>query len=43
MQSNGKSPKWEERARVGINLGTSPLHARTVALVLNIETGLAKT
>lgn len=40
MQSNGKGPKWEERARIGIILGNSPLHARSVALVLNIETGL---
>lgn len=40
MQSDGKGPKWEERTRIGINLGNSPLHARSVALVLNIETGL---
>jgi hypothetical protein len=40
MQSDGKGPKWEERARIGINLGKSPLHACSVALVLNIETGL---
>jgi hypothetical protein len=40
MQSDGKGPKWEERARIGINLGNSPTHARSVALVLNIETGL---
>jgi hypothetical protein len=40
MQSNGKGPKWEERARIGINLGNSPLHAQSVALVLNVETGL---
>ena len=32
--------KWKDRARVGIYLGTSPLHARNVALVLNLWTGL---
>ena len=31
--------KWEERSRVGIYLGCSPQHARSVALVLNLETG----
>ncbi len=31
--------KWEERSRVGIYLGRSPQHARSVALVLNLETG----
>ncbi len=30
--------KWLPRARVGIYLGMSPHHARTVALVLNVET-----
>ena len=33
-------PKWDKRARVGIYLGQSPKHARSVALVLNIKTGL---
>ena len=32
--------KWDVRARIGINLGLSPRHARSVTLVLNIETGL---
>ena len=32
--------KWRQRARVGINLGRSPQHARSVSLVLNIITGL---
>ena len=40
MQENNKGPKWRERARLGIYLGNSPLHSRSVALVLNIETGL---
>ena len=41
MQSGGKGPKWEEHARLGIYLGNSLVHARSVALVLNTETGLA--
>jgi hypothetical protein len=40
MQRDGKSSKWQERARVGIHLGTSPVHARIVSLVLGLETGL---
>ena len=37
----GKSlPKWEERARVGIYLVPSPLHARSVALILSLTIGL---
>ena len=32
--------KWESRARLGIYLGRSPMHARSVALVLSISTGL---
>jgi len=35
-----KPPKWNERAYCGILLGRSPAHAASVALVLNIETGL---
>ena len=33
-------PKWSERARVGINLGFSKQHARSVSLVLSLQTGL---
>ena len=40
MQDRKKGPKWSERARVGIYLGQSPRHARSVALVLNPITGL---
>ena len=38
----GKSPfhKWKHRARPGIYLGKSPLHGRSVSLVLDRETGL---
>ena len=39
MQAGHKLPKWDARARVGVNLGLSPQHARTVALVLNLKTG----
>ena len=38
--ASGKSiPRWESRARIGLYLGMSHRHARSVALVLNIETG----
>ena len=40
MQQGQKGPKWRRRARLGIYLGHSPLHSRSVALVLNITTGL---
>ncbi len=33
-------PKGSPRARLGLNLGQSPMHARTVHLVLNLSTGL---
>ena len=32
--------KWKDRSKVGIYLGRSPQHGRSVALVLNPETGL---
>lgn len=34
-----KGGKWMERSQIGIYLGPSPHHARSVALVLNAETG----
>jgi transposase InsO family protein len=41
LQSNGAIfDKWRQRSRVGIYLGRSPQHARSVALVLNPESGL---
>ena len=40
LQASKKIDKWYSRARVGIYLGKSPRHARTVALVLNVQTGL---
>ncbi len=32
-------PKWEPRSRIGVYLGHSPMHAGSVALVLNPKTG----
>jgi hypothetical protein len=32
--------KWSPRARLGLNLGPSPMHAKNVYLVLNLSTGL---
>eukprot|EP00957_Ditylum_brightwellii_P076868 5842871-Ditylum_brightwellii.AAC.1 len=32
-------PKWNPRARAGVYLGHSPVHAGNVALVLNLQTG----
>lgn len=40
LQTSGIHGKWKERSKVGIYLGRSPLHARNVALVLSLETGL---
>ncbi len=32
-------PRWSPRARLGVNVGPSPTHARNVYLVLNLMTG----
>ena len=32
--------KWDDRAKLGANLGLSPRHARSVSLVLDVKTGL---
>lgn len=40
LQKGQPHHKWKQRSRVGIYLGPSPQHARTVALVLDRETGL---
>ena len=38
--ASGKTlPRWSPRARLGLNLGPSPNHARNVYLVLNLVTG----
>ena len=38
INAGQKQPKWDAIARVGVNLGLLPQHARTVALVLNLKT-----
>jgi len=40
LQAGKKIDKWSERRRIGIYLGQSPQHGRTVGLVLSLETGL---
>ena len=40
LQAGHIHHKWTQRSRVGIYIGRSPQHARSVALVLNLETGL---
>ena len=40
LQAGQKIPKWHKRARLGMYVGQSPLHARSVTLVLNLVTGL---
>jgi hypothetical protein len=39
LSSGSSLPKWSPWARLGINLGPSPHHARNVSLVLNPHTG----
>ena len=39
--SGKKFPRWTDQVRVGVYLGPSPQHARPVALVLSLTTGLA--
>jgi hypothetical protein len=40
LQTGKKGRKWQDRAQVGIYLGHSPQHARSVSLVLSLQTGL---
>ena len=40
LAAGNKIPKWSPRARLGINLGPSPQHARNVNVILNPQTGL---
>ena len=35
----GMRNKWKTRSKIGVYLGRSPFHARSVALVLNLKTG----
>ena len=39
IQSGQGAPKWKQQSRLGVYLGPSPNHARSVALVLNLRTG----
>jgi hypothetical protein len=40
IQAGKSLPAWMSRAKAGINLGISPTHARSVALVVSLKTGL---
>ena len=40
LQQGQNVPKWAERVRVGIYLGPSPQHSRSVGLILNLQNGL---
>ena len=40
LQAGRTIPKWQSRARLGVNLGSSPRHGRQTSLVLNPITGL---
>jgi hypothetical protein len=40
LQAGQSIPKWHKRARLGVYLGRSPRHAQSVALVMNLRTGL---
>jgi transposase InsO family protein len=40
IQDGKKARKWTDRTRIGINLGPSPRHASSVALILNLNNGL---
>jgi hypothetical protein len=39
LASGNQVPCWSPRAHLGLNLGPSPMHARNVYLVLNLDTG----
>jgi hypothetical protein len=39
LASGSQLPQWSPRARLGLNLGPSQMHARNVYLVLNLITG----
>ena len=38
LQTGNSIPKWNSRCRLGLYLGTSPRHARSISLVLNLDT-----
>ncbi len=39
LASGNTLPRWSPRARLGLNLGPSPIHARNVYPILNLMTG----
>ena len=39
LQGMRKINKWDSRAKLGAYIGNSPRHARTVSLILNLQTG----
>jgi hypothetical protein len=39
LQTGKSIPRWNEKSRIGLYLGSSPRHSRKVALVLNLRTG----
>jgi hypothetical protein len=40
IQDEKKAKRWIDVTRIGINLGPSPRHASSVALILNLKSGL---
>ena len=40
LQAGNTISKWNQRARLGVNLGPSPHHARFISLILNLNPGL---
>ena len=41
LEFNKSMPKWNPRARMGLNIGTSPKHARNINVILNLQTRIA--
>jgi hypothetical protein len=39
LAAGSSIPHWSPHAHLGVNLGSSPSHARNVYLVLNLHTG----
>ena len=40
LQEGKKQPRWDERARIGIYVGHSPVHSSSIDLILSTTTGL---
>ena len=39
LKAQQSLPKWQSRAWLGVDLGPSPSHVRSISLVLNLRTG----